>query len=272
MPSQAELPITAITIDPALQPRVEGIDPDHVRVLEDVHDTWPPLVVVDDDGCYVLVDGFHRYAAAQNLGLVTIPVEIRDMPEDGDLKGLAFSFNAAHGRPLTLQDRRTRAIDLLQLHPDWADREIGRRCGLAQPTVAKLRTDLETSAQIEQTDVRVGRGGYTYAVGTNSKQRPAGELPEEGVGERVGSAVGRLFTSEERRQQRQVASYFRRLAVALEDGDDVDGWETAADAADACRLVLGDEHAAELRDRLGRTSRNVLNVAIALGYDDEDAA
>lgn len=272
MTNTYDMHLTAITIDPLLQPRVEGIDPDHVRALEAVADAWPPLVVVQRDRSTILVDGYHRYAAAQNLGLSTVAVEVRELPEDGDLKGLAFSLNAAHGRPLTLQDRRNRATDLLRLHPDWADREIGRRCGLAQPTVAKLRTDLESTAQIEQTDVRVGRGGYTYTVGTNARQRPVGELPEAGIGERVNGAMGRVFTSEERRRQRQVASYFKRLAVALEDGDDLPGWATASDAANACHLVLGDEASAQLGERLGRTSRNVLDVAIALGYDDEDAA
>lgn len=268
-----DLSITAITVDPVLQPRTAGIDPDHVRTLEAVADAWPPLVAVERSGVLILVDGYHRYAAAQNLGLATVPVEIRDLPEDGDLKGLAFSLNAAHGRPLTLQDRRTRANDLLHAHPDWADREIGRRCGLAQPTVAKLRSDLESSAQIEQTDVRVGKGGYTYTVGTNVKQRSAGELPDEGLGERFAGAVGGIFTSVERREQRQLASYFRRLAVALEDSDDLPGWEMAEDAADACVLVLGQDAAADLGKRLGRTCRNVLNVALALGYvDDEDAA
>jgi hypothetical protein len=262
-----------IIIDITLQPRVAGIDADHVRTLEKVADAWPPLVVVEHLGALVLVDGFHRYAAAQNLGLATVPVVRHDMPEDRDLKGLAFRLNAVHGRPLTLQDRRDRATELLQRYPGWSDREIARQCGLAQPTVAKLRSELEASAQIEQTDVRVGRGGYTYTVGTNAKQRPAGELPAEGLGERLGGALGRMFTSAERRQQRQVAAYFKRLAVALEDGDDLDGWETVNGAAEACRLVLGDEAATDLGERLGRTSRNVLDVAIALGYDDdEDAA
>lgn len=266
------LDLDRITIDPALQPRVDGLDPDHVRALEAAYETWLPLIVVPLGGQHVLVDGFHRYAAAQNLGLDAAPVEIRDMPEDGDLKGLAFSLNAAHGRPLSLTDRRQEATRLLQLHPDWADREIGRRCGLAQPTVARLRDDLESSAQIEQTDVRVGKGGYTYTVGTNAKQRPAGDLPDETLGERFGGAVGRVFTSEERRQQRQVASYLRRLAVALEDSDNLPGWDTAADAAEACSLVLGADAAADLGERLGRPCRNVLNVSIALGYvDDEDA-
>jgi len=266
-----DLSITAITLDPGLQPRTAGIDPDHVHALEAVADAWPPLTVVQHNAALFLVDGFHRYAAAQNIGLMTVSAEIRDMPEDGDLKGLAFTLNAAHGRPLTLQDRRTRASDLLRQHPDWADREVGRRCGLAQPTVARLRGELESTAQIEQTDVRVGHGGYTYTVGTNVKQRPAGELPGEGLGERVGSAIGRMFTSGERREQRQLTAYFRQLAVALEDGDDLDGWATSDDAAEACQLVLGAEEASSLGLRLGRTSRNVLNVAIALGYvDDED--
>lgn len=266
-----DLSITAITLDPSLQPRVEGINPDHVRALEAVADAWPPLVLVQHNGSLVLVDGFHRYAAAQNIGLTTVPAEIREMPEDGDLKGLAFTLNAAHGRPLTLQDRRTRASDLLQLHPDWADREVGRRCGLAQPTVARLRGHLESTAQIERTDIRVGQGGYTYTVGTNVKERPAGALPGEALGDVVSGAVGRLFTSGERRAQRQLTSYLRRLAVALEDSDDFVGWETADDAVASCRLVLGHDDAADLGMRLGRTSRNVLNVAIALGYDDEDA-
>jgi hypothetical protein len=270
--SDVHLRVDQITIDPTLQPRVKGIDPDHVRALEAAQEFWPPLVVVNTGRHVVLVDGYHRYAAAQNLGLRTVPVEIGMPPPDGDLHALAFTLNAAHGRPLSLTDRRQEAMRLLQVHPEWADREVGRRCGLAQPTVAKLRADLETSAQIEQTDIRVGRGGYTYTVGTNAKQRPAGTLPDAGLGERLGGAVGRLFTPDERRQQRQIASYFKRLAVALEDGDDLDGWTTDEDAAAACRLVLGADPAAELGERLGRPARNVLNVAIALGHaDDEDA-
>lgn len=272
MAIERQLRLDQITIDPDVQPRAEGIDPDHVHTLEAAPDTWPPLIVVAVDGQHVLVDGFHRYAAAQNLGLNTVPVELRPLPSDHDLQALAFALNAQHGRPLSLTDRRREAARLLQQHPEWADREIGRRCGLAQPTIAKLRTDLEDAAQIEQTDVRVGRGGYTYTVGTNARQRQAGELPEEGVGERLGGAVGRMFTSEERRQQRRIASYFKRLAVALGDGDELAGWSSDEDAADACRLVLGEDEAAELGERLRRMSRDVLNVAIALGYDDEGDA
>jgi hypothetical protein len=52
----------------------------------------------------------------------------------------------------------------LRIDATMSDREIGRACGLSQPTVKKIRDDLELTAQIEQTDIRVGKGGRTYEV------------------------------------------------------------------------------------------------------------
>jgi ParB-like nuclease domain len=270
-PESSDLPRDLIVVVPDVQPRIGGLDADHVRTLEASAGLWPPLVVVQQGERFLLVDGFHRFAAAQNLGLATVSVRIAPAPSDGDLRGLAFSLNAVHGRSLTLTDRRAEAGRLLRLHPEWADREIGRRCGLAQPTVAAVRTELERTAQIEQTATRVGQGGYTYSVGANAKQRPPGELPGAGLGEIVGDAVGRLFTTDERRGQRRIAQYLQRLAIALEDQAELTSWETAADAAEACRLVLGEGRAAQLAERLGWASRAVLDAAVALGFADEVA-
>ncbi len=73
-----DLPIDRILVDPALQPRVGGLDAELVRALEETPEAWPPLRVAERDGQYILVDGFHRLAAAQNLGLSTITVEVID--------------------------------------------------------------------------------------------------------------------------------------------------------------------------------------------------
>lgn len=273
MTTTIESKITAITVDSTLQPRTDGIDPDHVRALEAVADAWPALVAVEQSGTLVLVDGYHRYAAAQNLGLKTVPVEIRHLPLDGDLKALAFSLNAVHGRPLTLTDRRAEAERLLRERSEVSNLEVSRRAGLAPTTIATIRTRLEEAAAIEPAPERLGIDGTRYPVSTARSSRSPGEVPDEGLGERFSGAVGRVFTSGERHEQRQLTSYFRRLAVALEDSDDLAGWDTAEDAAEACRLVLGHDDAADLGERLGRPCRNVLNVAIALGYvDDEDTA
>lgn len=261
MESGARICLKELEVDPSLQPRVSGTDPDHVRVLEEAHGGWPPLKVVWQDGRYLLIDGFHRLEAARNLGLEDVPVEVFQAPEDGDLRALAFSLNASHGRPLSLDDRRAFAERLLRNRPHLADREIGRRCGLSGNTVGAIRGRLEESAQIEQTAERVGRGGYRHTIG-----RRAGELLNPDPGE----AIAELFKPQERRQQKRVARYLERLAVALDDQHGLGGWETHEDAAEACREVLGGERAAELAQRLGDGAHNVLMAAVALGYEDTE--
>ncbi len=269
METTADLRLDQVLVDTSLQPRVDGLDADHVRALEEAPEGWPPLLVVQRGSQYLLVDGFHRFAAAQNLGLDTVPVRVVSAPTDDDLHALAFSSNAAHGRPLSLADRRAFAERILRKEPRLADREIGRRCGLSSNTVGSIRERLEDAAQIEQTTERVGRGGYVYAVETNEEKRQPGELPEASFEEMVGDAVGNLFTSTERKQQRRVARYLQRLATALEDQYDLDGWENAEDAAEACRLVLGQDRAGELAETLGNGAYDVLQAAIALGYEEE---
>ena len=257
-----ELPLDRILVDTSLQPRVGGLDADHVRVLQECPDSWPPLVVVDD-GSYRLADGFHRFAAAQNLGLGTIRVEVRELPSDGDLHTLAFTLNAAHGRPLTLTDRRTEACRLLQADGAISNLEVARRTALSPTTVAALREQLETAEAIPATEQRVSRSGVAY---TPPSPRQPGQLPAEHE-----SLADRLFTAKERRDQRRLARYFERLAVALDDGEDFENWRGADDAAEACRAVLGDDEAAELAARLAVGARNVSDVAEEIGYRKVEA-
>lgn len=260
-----EISLKLITVDSALQPRIEGLNDDHVRALEAVVENWLPLALVKRDEGYVLVDGFHRFAAAQNLGLEAVPVTVLDMPADGDLHALAFALNACHGRPLTLSDRRTFACRSLTLHPNLSDREIGRRAGLAQPTIAKLRAELEAQHEIEPTDSRIGGDGKTYAVEPRAPTREMGAMPDAPLE----PLFQRLFESKDRRAQRKLVSYFQRLALALGDGFEFENWATADEAADACRAVLSAEQSERLAKELGAAASNVLDVAFALGYSDE---
>jgi ParB-like chromosome segregation protein Spo0J len=265
--STRQVKTQAIEADPTLQPRVGGLDLDHVKVLEAVAEAWPPLKVVQRGGGFALVDGFHRFAAAQNLGLEAVTVEILEPPQDGDLHELAFSLNAVHGRALTLSDRRTFAARLLKAHPDWSEREIGRRAGLVQPTVAKIRQDLEAQAAIAPTESRIGRDGRNYtAVPRNRDAAPERYDTGPSLIERIGDA----FTPADRRNQREIARYLQKLAEALEDQDKLKGFETIPGAAEACRIVLGDQAASELADRLGWSAENILRIAQTLGYDPDD--
>jgi hypothetical protein len=233
--------------------------------LSETPDRWPPLAVVEHGGRLVLVDGFHRFAAAQALRLGEVPIQVLSVPEGGDLLALAFSLNSSNGRALTLADRRAFAVRLLQHQPQLSDRDIGRRSGLSGNTVGGLRRRLEVAAQSAQHPTPAN--GTSSTAGTTSPTRQLGVLPEPSV---VGVAMDTLaavFTGPERRKQTRIARYLQRLAVALEDSAQLPGWETDEDAADACRVVLGEETAAELAGVLGYYAAAVLDVAVALGYE-----
>jgi len=258
-----ELFLNQITIDPALQPRVNGLDDDYVKALQEVIEFCPPIRAVKKDGAkndvYILIDGFHRFAAMQNISLAKTIVEIIDVKNGDDLFALAYIFNNAHGLPLTLNDRRAYAGKLLKAHPDWADREIGRRCGLMQPTVAKVRQELEQKASIPVVTERIGRDGQKYAVPPKKQADKAQSI----------KVVHQNITPAGRASQRQITSYLMKLADLLEEQDELPDFKTLHDAAQACHDVLGDKLASALADRLGWTSYDILQIAKLLGYRKE---
>ncbi len=258
--SATTLPLTDIHLDPALQPRVNGLDDSHVQTLMDAPDAWPPLVIIPHDGRNVLADGFHRYEAARRLGLDAVPVEVMPAPPDSDLAALAFDLNARHGRPLSLADRKAFATHALAGNPALSDREIGRRCGLSDKTIAGVRREMEADAEIPQSPARIGGDGraYTYQAPT----RQPGEMPAEGIREKA----RRVFSGN--REQRALASYISRLLVPLTELDTLP-WEYPADIADACRAVWNDSEIQERATMLADVADTLRAVARELDYRRE---
>jgi len=244
----AKVSMNSITVDPGVQPRTAGIDPAHVRALVESVEDWPPLTVIASGNGYVLVDGAHRLAAAQDGGITEIEVSVVAAPPDGDLRSFSFELNRQHGRALTLTDRREEAGRLLRRRPASSDREIGRQCGLAQPTVAKIRAALEAGAQIEQTTTRVGRGGYQYDV----QPRDLESGPEA--------------------ERRRLAGFLGRLATTLERSNDYPAWTDAEAAADALIESYDENDAIEIVEMLGRNASDVLALATYLGWEPDEEA
>lgn len=258
------IPMTLIVADERVQPRVGGLDGDHVRALMESAEYWPPLTAVQYSGRYILVDGFHRLAAAQNLGWDAVPIDVVDIPADHDLQALAFQLNARHGRPLSLADRRAFAARLLGQHPEWADREIARRSGLSGVTVAKVRQGLAQGGQIAEPGIRVGARGYTFTAPqidtTPTEADTRGDKARRGDDD---------LTPADRQGQRRIADHIRRALIVFEEQRRLTTWRTADDAADACQAVWGTERATALAEDLGIGARNLLDVAEALGWDPE---
>jgi ParB-like nuclease domain len=138
--------------------RLDSIPDDHATQARDATDsgiveeysaamkdgaTFPPVVLFrDQDGTLRIGDGFHRVAAARLAGLDSIEADVRDGSARAALD-CSIQANARHGLRFNNRDKR-RAVGLLLDDAEWStlsDREIGRRCGVSQPFVGKLRAE-----------------------------------------------------------------------------------------------------------------------------------
>lgn len=156
------------------QPRTDGLNKAHVESLKATGpETWPPLDVIPRGGRFILVDGFHRLKAAKDLVRTEIDVNEIDAPKDADVRGLAFQANPSHGLLLTLGDRKAEAKRLLHLTPDAPERVIAKRCGLDDKTVAKVRGELVSTAELPQLAERRGADGKTRPVKPSASTRGA---------------------------------------------------------------------------------------------------
>lgn len=263
---QKILSLPNITIDINLQPRINGLDSDHIRELEECPEGWPPLVVVKNNGSYILVDGFHRFSAAQNLELENIAVQVIDTPPDNDLKAIAFALNAIHGKPLSLNDRRAEAERLLRRDPSITNMEIARRSGLSNTTIAFIRNMLEEELVIQPVQVRKTVTGHNYTV-SQSYHRKLGELPELNMADILGNTTDKSFNRKGRIEQRKIVKYLTQLSHALKDMDKLEGWGVADDAAEACKILLDEEKLKVLMNALEVYCNNVLAVVRIIKND-----
>jgi len=98
----------------------------------------PPVVVYDignEDGTFILVDGYHRQAAALALGLTEMQAEIIPGTVE-EARIAAATANANSGVPLTTEERNG-AIRLLKAtRPDLNMADIARLMGVSRDTVS----------------------------------------------------------------------------------------------------------------------------------------
>ncbi len=133
------VPFAQLVPDEDYQPRSGGLDVAHVALLAASDPaTWPPLLVSPiGDGRYNIIDGFHRHAAAQRLGLDVLPCLV----DEGAGYPEAAAANLRHGLPLSLADRKDYAVWLRKHEPHLSQRQIASRTTLSQPTISRLLGD-----------------------------------------------------------------------------------------------------------------------------------
>lgn len=138
-PKRVKINVQQIKIDNDLNVR-ENIDPDTVTQYTDIIETMPPISCINSgDGVY-LIDGFHRFEAIKQRSFTECDCMMYEGGWDTAIE-LAISLNCSHGRPFSPRERKTAAVRIIALHPDWTDNKIADCCGCSHNSVTKWRQE-----------------------------------------------------------------------------------------------------------------------------------
>ena len=144
--------------------RRNGVSSKHVEELMSSEGHWPPMLVAHRS--HVIIDGVHRFEAAQRLGMNSLVCECTTAsPDEAYVEFIRR--NVAHGLPLSLSEREAAARRILRLYPGRSDRWVGELCGLSHGTVSRLRqsrSSIRPIGELSQLDERVGRDGKSRPV------------------------------------------------------------------------------------------------------------
>lgn len=131
--------------------------------------TFPPITLFFDGSIHWLVDGFHRYFAAKQVGFTDMPAEVR-VGTRLDAQWASYTVNKDHGLRRSNADKRKAVMGALA-HPYGkakSDNQIAKELGVHHSTVGDIRRSLADSAS----DVPAERT-YTTKHGTTAVMNTA---------------------------------------------------------------------------------------------------
>jgi DNA modification methylase len=162
--AELSVPIKNIVVNKDFMMR-EGIDKKTVDLYKDNLSAIiqaDPIVVFDTPNGLMLVDGFHRLAAAKQLDWTEIKVK----QFKGSVKD-AFAFaclaNLKHGQPLTRSEREHAIKEYIVLNVELSDRWIAEETGVNSDTIGRWRRELEAEGRLKPIEKRIGKDGKEYS-------------------------------------------------------------------------------------------------------------
>lgn len=234
MTAAVKLHLDRIRVDGGTQSRA-ALNAEAVADYAQVLEALPPVVVFFDGTDYWLADGFHRVAAARQVGAKKLAADVRQGTQR-DAKLHSAGANANNGVRRTNADKR-RAVEALLRDEEWSrwsDREVAKRAAVSQPFVGAVRAELAA-----------GDNGYHLSApatrtGADGKSYPATRGEVTTTPEAIGAALAQVEAEE-----------------ATDDGDpfdlplpegppdrgpesyDGDEWYTPAKYVELARQVMG---------------------------------
>lgn len=145
-----------------------------IKIIDEYTDSmkagasFPALTVYKVDDNYYLVDGYHRFMAAQGARLTNILCDIRTgTMRDATL--FSAGVNATHGLRRTNEDKR-RAVAVLLRDEEWgawSDTKIAEICHVSVDLVANVKKSiLGETDRYRRKNSKVERGGKVYKMDT----------------------------------------------------------------------------------------------------------
>lgn len=130
---------------------------DFDKLVEDIkkNGLLQPITVFDGK----ILDGNNRYRACMRVGVKPRFTELVEA-SDAQAKRLVISANI-HRRHLSPDQRREIIAALIKADPSKSNRQIGEVTKTSHVTVGSVRTELETTGQIDQLNSTTGADGKT---------------------------------------------------------------------------------------------------------------
>lgn len=183
-PKRITLRLDEITKDPVTQARVQtdqSIVDEYAEVLS-AGGTLPPIDVMFDDVDYYIFDGWHRFLAHLKKGALEIKCNVYCGTRE-EAQWRAFAANKSHGLRRSNADK-AKAVKLALQHPkgvQMSDSAIAVHVGVSPPTVAKYRSELESTQKVLESPSsnRVGRDGRTIKTEKIGRKSPNDELSSD---------------------------------------------------------------------------------------------
>ena len=159
---ERELLLAEITLSDDLKVR----DPDKAVIAKyakgyaDAPEGFPPLKAAQIKGAYYLVDGWHRFFAAQRAGLNSLPVLTAKLSQP-QAAAEAAKANTKHGRGVSGDAEKSRIIDMYFSDPANLVRPVRSIAGdlpgivsksQAQRILAKMKSDTEPAQKTWDAD------------------------------------------------------------------------------------------------------------------------
>jgi hypothetical protein len=167
-----KLRLDQITVDPVLQVRAqldEDTIEDYVARLK-AGEKFPPVDVFSDEN--LLAAGHHRLEAHARAGRKNIDAKRHEGGLD-EAFVFALASNKAHGRRMTVDDRRAAIEAALGREPTsrWTDGRLADHIGVSQQYVSRIRAERVTTS-CESTERLSLRNGREVAVKVPVREAP----------------------------------------------------------------------------------------------------